>query len=1053
MAATFVVPINTQPVQHGREDLNEFLTLSIRPAPNQPSTVKLLSITNHSPTLKGSLTIAFDAEVPIVPLGRTTTSSRVNQTSKRPEAVFQVDVNPFEKVDVLRGPFITHDGRTVSAGPPAAAFFLERAAQAELQVAHDISEVERSVRIEQEEILTRMKQSPSAASALETKEAIKITTELVAQACSRRNTRFVDLGFPPTKSSLVRDCDQPAPLGSGPNPIIFLRPDDAIRGTAKLRASLPVPSLFGGVVVKPGSTPVQRIDPGDVRQGTLGNCYLCCAMTCLAASASQQLVRDVFSPQQEPTKGIFRVLMCKHGWWCTHVVDEFLPTQSGGFCFTRNKAHPTQLWVAILEKAYARAHGSFAAIRAGDAASALMDLTGGRYVQFKKLPEFQESKEDQNKLKLFEMLRKALREDSQLVTVGTPSKAAMDKAELEAKKKEFDSRGLTLDHAYSVLDAVELNGKRLVLLRDPWSGGANAVSPKVWTGAYGPADLQSSSPSVRAQLDAAANRQVWGTDAQREDQGRFWAPWDELVRYIDNGCICDPLRSDPQVRLRASVEPATGWVSNAMRLRVTGSAPLVCHFAAHQKDRRSIAPTVVEAANGGSSSKSTKPPPNYLGILLSVLLVDVKQQKTLSLVGSSDAKNTFGIYRDVFTETLSLPPNESEDTAYFVVAQCLKSSGSTEKERPLVISAMLREPHKSCAELAFCSLVSPEERIAGTTSTAAFVPPLTFKSQNYKSLDPKATWQARVTQRLAHHHQEDGVVMISTRVGAMVDLSLWGGCKVAPSNPKVEGQLPLDRPTASTLSPEPTQPSAFTVTSGSGPVATHTTEPLVAPQPASCLHLLVLDAVIDVRRTSESNSSARDVALVQLKLVKQPPLHDETQQGCEAHPPPPHCFRTRALPLQQEEEAGDGSPSVGEGAARMDGVVRDQKRSIDDAPAGVDSSCTNAPRTMRAVWCEGNTVPLPLPSSTGSAASAAALLLDMFTIEAEVLVVPDAPKVAAHHGSLAIGAAALKGRRLTPNGTGQMMTVSLYHPSDTAEENEPKVEIGELHLGVSWVTN
>ncbi|CUE81563.1 cytoskeleton-associated protein CAP5.5, putative [Bodo saltans] len=452
----FIVPMNTVPVQHSREDLNEFLTISTRPCPNQPPTVKLLSITNHSPTLRGTVVLAFDAEVGVVALGRTVTSSRQNEVSKRPETVFTVDVNPFEKLDVLRGPYVTHDGRKVSAVAAPKEFFQERAAAADAEVAREMGLVQDATTEEQRETQKRL--------GTDTSSSPKITTEFIAQVCSRRNLRFVDLGFPPVQTSLVRPhCDQ-GPLGTGPNPIVFCRPDSLLRGTAKLRASLPIPSLFGGVVIPSSNVPVQRIDPADVRQGTLGNCYLCCSLSSLAAAAaagtaatpsstlsssspsSGTLIRDIFSPQQELTKGIFRVLMCKHGWWLTHVVDDFLPTQSGTFCFSRNKQHPTQLWVPILEKAYARAHGSFAAIRAGDAASALMDFTGGRYVHLQKLPEYK------NPPQLFDTIRKALREEGKLVTIGTPGKAVLGDT-FEAKKKEYDTCGITLDHVCSPAEA------------------------------------------------------------------------------------------------------------------------------------------------------------------------------------------------------------------------------------------------------------------------------------------------------------------------------------------------------------------------------------------------------------------------------------------------------------------------------------------------------------------------------------------------------------------------------------------------------------------------
>lgn len=45
-----------------------------------------------------------------------------------------------------------------------------------------------------------------------------------------------------------------------------------------------------------------------------------------------------------------------------------------GLAFSR--AHGGQLWVCLLEKAYAKAHGCYRAISGGEIAEALLDLTG-----------------------------------------------------------------------------------------------------------------------------------------------------------------------------------------------------------------------------------------------------------------------------------------------------------------------------------------------------------------------------------------------------------------------------------------------------------------------------------------------------------------------------------------------------------------------------------------------------------------------------------------------------------------------------------------------------
>ena len=70
--------------------------------------------------------------------------------------------------------------------------------------------------------------------------------------------------------------------------------------------------------------------------------------------------------------GAWRVSFCKGGWWQEVVVDDYLACEEPGWSvgslkpyFARNKEEPGEMWVSVMEKAFAKVHGSYSAIHGG----------------------------------------------------------------------------------------------------------------------------------------------------------------------------------------------------------------------------------------------------------------------------------------------------------------------------------------------------------------------------------------------------------------------------------------------------------------------------------------------------------------------------------------------------------------------------------------------------------------------------------------------------------------------------------------------------------------
>lgn len=73
--------------------------------------------------------------------------------------------------------------------------------------------------------------------------------------------------------------------------------------------------------------------------------------------------------------GAYIIQFCKLGFWTKVRVDDFFPCYPGGGPIY-SRAHGPELWVLLVEKAFAKYCGSYEAIKSGWAFEAMIDLTG-----------------------------------------------------------------------------------------------------------------------------------------------------------------------------------------------------------------------------------------------------------------------------------------------------------------------------------------------------------------------------------------------------------------------------------------------------------------------------------------------------------------------------------------------------------------------------------------------------------------------------------------------------------------------------------------------------
>ena len=75
---------------------------------------------------------------------------------------------------------------------------------------------------------------------------------------------------------------------------------------------------------------------------------------------------------------MYRVKFCKNGFWQEVTIDDYFPCyeKEGKIIPFFSRANGPELWVLILEKAYAKLHGNYWTLRGGFASEGMIDLTG-----------------------------------------------------------------------------------------------------------------------------------------------------------------------------------------------------------------------------------------------------------------------------------------------------------------------------------------------------------------------------------------------------------------------------------------------------------------------------------------------------------------------------------------------------------------------------------------------------------------------------------------------------------------------------------------------------
>ncbi|CAI2386182.1 unnamed protein product [Moneuplotes crassus] len=317
------------------------------------------------------------------------------------------------------------------------------------------------------------------------------------------DSKFIDISFAPIDASVHNLKENPFDVL-----VHWRRPEDFV--WVDYSQGLLEPSIF-----------YESIEPNDIREGALGNSWFTSALATLAERPA--LIERLFIIKEVSQYGIYKIKICKNGEWTTVTIDDFFPCYpEGGPIFSRG--HGNELWVLLLEKAYAKLHGNYLQLRKGFTNEALIDLTGCPSCCYDFNDELIRILITSGE---FWDLFKSFESEGYLMSASTPGEERF----LEPGEGNADESSLKPGHAYSIVLVKETKGNKLINIRNPWGNFD-------WAG-----DWSSTSPLWTEEIRNKVNPHL------EESDGTFWMCFEDFIKHFRSLNVCR-VRNWEEVRVK-----------------------------------------------------------------------------------------------------------------------------------------------------------------------------------------------------------------------------------------------------------------------------------------------------------------------------------------------------------------------------------------------------------------------------------------------------------------------------------------------------------------------
>lgn len=194
----------------------------------------------------------------------------------------------------------------------------------------------------------------------------------------------------------------------------------------------------------------ESVSPNDIKQGELGDCYFLSSLSVIAENPER--IKKMFLVTEPNDQCVYAIQMYKNGEKVTVVLDDYIVTKQGRPAFS--KSNGPEIWVLLLEKAWAKIHGSFHRIVSGQSHLTMRDLSGAPGYEY-IIAEHDD---------IFDIIKNA-DEMNYCMAIGCGKK--------DSDKEALKKLGLVTEHSYGIIAAAVVTGSdgvevNICKLRNPW---------------------------------------------------------------------------------------------------------------------------------------------------------------------------------------------------------------------------------------------------------------------------------------------------------------------------------------------------------------------------------------------------------------------------------------------------------------------------------------------------------------------------------------------------------------------------------------------------------